>query len=196
MKVETYECEETKMEVPQESEEAVRLIDELGLEGQQVLVSKKKDATEIQRCPYRKIRADEEFVYRLLCPQSIELKRFDEMPIPLRVLQVIAHAKSLNIFQTFQIWCARGAIKDPVLVASTKDYIYSSDRDTFILARWGEELDEFAVLLKKAIEKWKEKAKSTIAKCIVKANQDLQLIDFLDAESIISKNEPYYNGLS
>lgn len=195
MKVETYECEETKTEIPQESEEAIKLINELNLEGQQGLIKKASESTEAERCPYRKIRADELFVYQQICPQHTRLVGYSEAPIPLRVLQVISHAQSLGIFKCFEVWSAQGLVKDPVLLASTDTWIYENGRDIFILARWADELEEFGVLLQKAIDKWKEKAKSAIAKAKSKAEQDLAIIDSLDLDSIVGQSLPQYDGI-
>ena len=43
MKVETFECQETAAEPIEMAEEAINLIEEMGLEGQQSLVGKDKN---------------------------------------------------------------------------------------------------------------------------------------------------------
>lgn len=155
MLVETYECHETAAEPIEACEEAVRLMMELGCDGQQELL--KTDANDIvRRLPYREMTADEDFVYSVLCPVKVQLSRYRSSPIPLRVLQVAAHAKATEQFDELLVW-DRGtaAEKDPVLVGMKPDPAnptYTWLRKKFILARWGEELEAFAVLLKRAVD--------------------------------------------
>jgi len=154
MQVETFECNETANEPLEESEEALRIIDVLGLKGQQELAVQVNGRD--SRCPYREMTAEENFVYRTLCPLDVELKNYKASPIPLRVLQVAAHAQSLGMFSHLYVWDRESvAIKDPVLVGYVGAYYFSPDK-TFILARWGEELEAFATLIKRAVAAKKE----------------------------------------
>lgn len=151
MQVETFECSETAAEPIEATEEAVRIIEELGLAGQLELVTKRPDNRD-QRCPYREMLEDEVFVYGVLCPQKTALAEYKASPIPLRVLQLAAHAKSLGLFGRLEVWDrASAAVKDPVLVANTGTNEYSPGK-RFILARWGEVLEPFAVLLARATD--------------------------------------------
>lgn len=150
--IETFECSETAAEPIEATEEAVRLMEELGLAGQQEFVRPRGDKP-AARSPYREITAEESFVYRVLCPVSEKLHRYRASPIPLRVLQIAAHAKSLGLFDEFEVWDrASVEVKDPVLVASCADKQWTWQRKTFILARWGEVLEPFSVLLKRAVD--------------------------------------------
>lgn len=146
MLVETFEQQVERH--PEACDEATRLIEELGLSGQKSLTN--PDASET-RCPYRQWSALESEVYGLLCPSTDSVSDYDADTIPLRVLQVLSHAKSLGIYTDFKvIHAANPAIKDPVLlgVPTTGN---SWDRSKWhILARWGAELDEFPVLMEKA----------------------------------------------
>ena len=162
--VETFECSETASEPIEASEEAIGIIDSLGLAGQQSLVSKtdKKD-----RCPYRAMRADEAFVYRTICPRSVEIKKYEGSPIPLRVLQIAAHANSLGIFKEMYVWSQEDSTtKDPVLVAVKHGGYEFIDDGLFILARWGDELETFSTLLKKAIGIARERLMSQARKML------------------------------
>lgn len=145
MLVETFE---QKVEHhPEACEEASRLIEELGLVGQQTLTNPEQAET---RCPYRQWHADEMEVYSLLCPSTDKAEDYDADTIPLRVLQVLAHAKSLEIYETFRVLhAANPAVKDPVLVGVPTGQQWSRSK-WHILARWGAELDEFPVLADKA----------------------------------------------
>lgn len=153
MKVETYECTETREETSEQTAEALQLIEQLGLEGQRPV--QKDDSTGV-RNPYRIIRADEDFVYRTLCPQREAVEKFKAEPIPLEVLKTLAYAKSLNIFAYFEVWSAASAtVKDPVLVGYLSKSQYGSPvGEPYIIARWANELLPLEVLLPDALKKW------------------------------------------
>ncbi len=152
MQVETYECQETQTEHPECSDEALKLIAELGLAGQDALnTAPSGDKT---RFPYRKMRADEAAVFTLLCPRTCKLTEYADSPIPLRVLQVAAHAKPL--FDELIVWAAPNSdVKDPVLVGIKKKGEWTQER--YILARWADALDEWPAVVKAAAEKFRDK---------------------------------------
>mgnify|MGYP000212244159 FL=1 len=152
MLVETYECTETAAEPIEATEEAVAIMESLGLEGQ--LESSKPDANgNATRCPYRVMTADEQFAYGVLCPTVSPIEKYKASPIPLRVLQLAAHAKSLDMFEGLVVWDrAEAAIPDPVLVGVAPDGEYTWMKKNYILARWGEQLDAFVTILATALE--------------------------------------------
>lgn len=166
VQVQTYECEETVAEHVECESAAVELIEQLGLAGQRDLLARHAgaDGDTTKRCPYRKMEADEQFIYRQLCPQRGTLEKYSAGPIPLRVLQVAAHAKSLNFFETLEVWARESAaVDDPVLVGIHKPAGASWGRELFILARWGEALDELPAMMKSATAAWLRKAKAKVA---------------------------------
>ncbi len=94
MLVETFEAIETDAGGEVECDaEAIALIEELGLEGQRKLINKTGDAP--ARNPYRKMSIQERFAFRALMPKHVALDKYSDGPIPLRVLQVAAHAKGM-----------------------------------------------------------------------------------------------------
>lgn len=150
MQVETFECTETASEPIEATEEAVSLIEELGLSGQMELVRPKTDNRPAARCPYRHMTEEERFVYQTVCPQIYEIRKYNATPIPLRVLQIAAHVTSLGICGRLQVWDnVEDKVKDPVLVGVIGDYDWDI-KARFILARWGEVLETFSVLLNRA----------------------------------------------
>lgn len=166
MQVETFECSETASEPIEAGEEAIALIESLGLRGQKALVGTNEKTAQDERSPYREMRRDEQFVYSMLCPEKMTADEYDAAPIPLRVLQVMAHAKSLGLFNSFQIWDKESvAVKDPVLVARVGEE-WQSNAKLYILARWGEVLESWPTLLAQAIKIFNEKRKSAFAKII------------------------------
>jgi len=143
--VETYEQQVESH--PEACEAANSMIEELGLTGQQSLISPDQSDT---RCPYRQWHAIEAEVYGLLCPSVDKVEDYDADVIPLRVLQVLSHAKSLGIYCEFRVLhAANPSVKDPVLVGVPEGQTWQNTK-WHILARWGAELDEFPVLMEKA----------------------------------------------
>lgn len=193
MQVETYECQETMDETVEATEEAIGILESLGLEGQKKLLS--PDTDEPTRCPYREIRADEIFVYERLCPQKTKLAEYDASPIPLRVLQVAAHATSLGIYHHLTVWSAQGAIKDPVLVAHTTADSWNTGHATHILARWGEVLDAWPILTEKAIAVWRDFYRGKLAEMSVKIKTSLECLDSFGIEEARKRTSPYLNGV-
>jgi len=171
MKIETFEQTEISGVNPKEEncEEAIQLIEKLGLIGQHEMVTK-VDGQDM-RCPYREMNIKELKVYECLFPVKTEIKNYKQGMIPLRVLQVAAHADSLGYFNGLYVWSERSRPRDPLLVGLKKQQNSwgGTDHVFFILARWGEALESFEVLYERAknelIEDFKSKAISGKAKC-------------------------------
>lgn len=130
--------------------ESIALCEKLGLEGQ---LSIANTGTQT-RSPFKVMTKDEYAVYSIVCPEHTEVSLFRTEPIPLRVLQVLAYAKSDECpikFDSLAIWSVKSAvIKDPLLVGAVKTGAY--EYSYYLLARWGEELEHFSELMKKAQE--------------------------------------------
>lgn len=152
MQVETYEVVETDAVTgePECEADALALIDKLDLEGQRELIRPAGGSAE--RIPYRRMNSQEQFVYRQLLPERAMLKTYRTAPIPLRVLQVAAHA--VELFDNVQVWSTKNPAKDPVLVGWNGSQ-HESNPEYFILARWGEVLEPFAELCAAAVRKFK-----------------------------------------
>lgn len=151
IQTEIFEQQDVREETVEQSEEALRIINDLGLTGQQ---PKSNTTGTIVRFPYRLMTDEELFVYSILCPQKSDLRFYDLSPIPLEVLKTAAYAKSLQDprIQYLEIWSAVSQkVKDPVLVGKKETY---SSSQLYILARWGEELLPLDVLMPDAVKKW------------------------------------------
>lgn len=181
MEVETYEALEKELgEHAQEmAEEALELIEVLGLSGQQSLLRVDEDEGDTLRNPYRKMTAEEERVYGVLCEDETVLEEYDASPIPLRVLQVAAHAKAF--FNDLKVLHPKqGTNEDPVLIGILKKPgQYGEIGERFILARWGGHLRDLGELRAKALVKWKQKATSKLKETIAEAEANLKQLDAL-----------------
>jgi len=188
MLVETYEVEGVSSH-PEVSEEQTRLIESMGLEGQASLVSRVGSGSNV--CPYRQMSDREDFVFSELCPQQTLVESYSSGPIPLRVLQVLEHARSLGRFDYFEVWHPSDAtIPDPVLVAYEGKRFHPQKR--YILARWGEVLDEMPALCRIAGQRWRARMLSLLKSAIGKAQSEAATIEAIsDADVVDVKRSPY-----
>ena len=176
--VETFECSETASEPIEATEEAVRLMEEMGLAGQMELVRPKCESRPAARSPYRQITEEERFVYETLCPQKVELERYAAGPIPLRVLQIASHVKSLGICKKLQVWDhSLEVVKDPVLVGLVGGSYEWEVKSRLILARWGDVLETFSTLRKQALamrrERLTDQARNIMAQIAAAGDEEI-----------------------
>lgn len=189
MLVETYECEETKSEEPEAAAEAVALIERLELEGQLSLSSQKPG----ERFPYRKMDSEEQFVYGVICPKRTPLKKYADGAIPLRVLQVAAHA--VHFFdKDLEVWHKdTPAVKDPVLVGLKMNPNGWGEPERFILARWGGVLEEWPALLKAAMATWKSHTRDSLGKLKSEIDSTLASIDSMGISGAMKFKKPEFD---
>ncbi len=111
VQVETYEVPEVAYDgTVESSEEAITLIRSLGLQGQEKLISGNKNDV---RSPYRKMTKEEFIVYSSLFEDKTPIDKYGDEPIPLRVLQVAAHAKDL--FDKLEVWQGVHRAREPTV---------------------------------------------------------------------------------
>ncbi len=159
MEVETYEVIETTSAGVECDAEAIKLIEALGLTGQQELVTAPEGTP--TRNPYRLMTREELHVYKILMPKESRIEAYSDGPIPLRVLQVAAHAK--DMFDWLTVCCpATGPKDNPILIGVKAHATHRSlEKERFILARWGDCLLPF--------EKMKEKAAAIAREGVIAA---------------------------
>lgn len=154
--------------------EILNLIEELGLEGQREFTRASDAGDAVSIKPYREMTAREIKVYGLCFPNVTPLQKYNGELIPLRVLQVAAHAKQW--LPVIKVWAPEPGKVDPLLVG------YESEgwgAKPHILARWGEALDSFETLASKA----KKYALSKLQKSLNSAKAEFQR-----AESLLKDN--------
>lgn len=194
MQVETYEVisldEQNGSIINEEvSEEALALIESLGLEGQKALVHKTAiadDEMTEQRMPYREMTLEEQRVFGTLFPQRTAIDRYAAGPIPLRALQVAAHANSCGV-ERIEVWHSRIPAADPVLVGYTKHPTRSWGSRTMLLARWGTALDSFDTLRQQATETLRTKVRSQLEAGKAQVDAALTSVDALVALHLLGE---------
>lgn len=182
MQVETFEQTEVaggKLE-DENSPEALALIESLGLKGQQKMMKKNEEGDTI-RSPYRLMTVREKRVYQTLFPKTVDVEDYRDSMVPLRVLQVIAHAQKLGIFGRIDVWCENDKPRDPVLVGVMKE---GHEEHHHILARWGDALESFEVLVKRAKDKLLEEFGTNALKKKMEAEQALATLPGLVEEHL------------
>lgn len=179
MQIETYELEEQGSGADAVVEaEAMEIAQKLGLEGQLSLTKPKEDGG--VRFQYPEMTAQELAVYKAVFPARTDIKRYDGGVIPVRVLQVAAHA--LEFCDSVEVWHKKYPDPDPVLVGRIgPDY---SPKKTFRLARWGEALKDFSELMKEAEEIIRAQTKEKLEDAIAEAKERLGRLDSLVAKKL------------
>jgi hypothetical protein len=170
--VETFELEELTTdgrEAPEVEAVALQLSEELGLEGQRRLITKVDEEDPGTRNPYPQMTAEEQRVYETICAVKTELTEYDAGIIPVRVLQVVAHAVPL-FPEGLQVWHPGVVIPDPLLVGirvPVKERTW--EKKFHLLARWGAELAPFEELRERAGDllrrRWTATAEKKLREC-------------------------------
>lgn len=176
MKIETYEVElvdQTEMQALASEGEHAMLIEKLGLEGQRSLMGGEK----ITPFPYRIMTKQEQLVFELLFPFKTALHEFASELIPLRVLQVAAHAKDTNFLtKGLFVWHPEDSKHDPVLVGHTSDPQTFYATRYFLLARWGAAFKPFEALLTQAKTMWCQNRTAKLAKAKVEVENESKMV--------------------
>lgn len=169
MEVETYEIEEqVETETgttPTIETEALELIESLGLEGQRgLVVPAEVESEEGRRIPYAEMNREERAVYSVLFPAKTTVTKYSTGILPVRVLQVLGHARDL--FTDVQVWHRQAVGPDPILVGRLGSNYTGR---FFLLARWGNALKAFPQLKEEAREKlrasWQANIDAKLAEC-------------------------------
>lgn len=144
MQIETYEIEEETSGTQSETDEqSIALIEKLGLDGQKKLISTDGKS----RLQYPEMTQQEHNVYKAVFPVHTDLKKYEGCIIPIRVLQVAAHAQEFCF--DVQVWHKRNPRLDPLLVGRIGSGPYNIQK-LLKLARWGDALLDFSELIKEA----------------------------------------------
>lgn len=152
MKIEEYAVE-TCPQSEEFTDEAKALVEKLGASEQHRFYDRAQPAA------YRKMTPLEYAVYKVVLPERQEIKDFKACPIPLRVLQIGAHAQEC-LSGTLVVWHAGEGKDDPLLTLRDG---HSYNGTYYLLARWATELEEFSVLLEQAVKKLTAKTRTELA---------------------------------
>ena len=146
--IETYLMEDSEKMISdvEHLEEWTKIVEELGLTGQQALAKPAKSPI-----PFLPLNEISERVYGTLCKFHTSVKIYKRSTIPLRILSLIALSENEKYFHHIEIWDDNDP--DPVVIGYVND-TYSSPK--FLIGRWGDELRSFEELKQIAKKKWSE----------------------------------------
>lgn len=170
--------------------------------------------------PYPFMNDGMERVYETLCPNQVEFKEYKNTAIPLEVMQQIAFSINEKHFHKIVIW-ADDKEPDPIVVGITAQWYnnsvdekgsgtkyfdtreecmaqpenegkaYETNQKKYIIARWGDELRDYAELKEKALARVIDEVGGELAKSIATKQERLKLIKE-NAKSYINGNMPRY----
>lgn len=191
MKVETYLVDEVESQTPEECEGARALVNKLGLNGQK----KFTNATTDKPQPWRTFSHEEYLGLRSLCPQTTLLTDFSLAPIPARVLEIAEKAVESGFFDRLVVWHPADVRKDPVLVGEVHQPDSAGvkqvwNKREYILARWGESLEEMPALIRAA----RACVRSKLLDLKQRIESDLARIEHVASEKIAPDFSSYYSS--
>jgi len=191
MEVETYEATEVLDSGVEASEEQIKLIEELGLDGQKEFLS--EDKAEI--FPYPLMTDEERFVYGTLFEQKTEVHNYNGDPMPVRILQAIAFAKGFEEVKHLYVLSEPFvSMDDPILIA-TSSQIYGSikgENRIWLIGRWGKALAPFKTLKVMAEEYYRKMVIAKNREAIQELEKRNELMKDPEFDVSRHKNESLY----
>lgn len=176
---------------------ALELIEQLNLKGQLSILN----AGTVTRLPYAVMEERELRVYKALFPVAAAVADYKAEAIPLRVLQVVAHAQQTELFHRLEVWGPKAAtISDPLLVGITRAPTYPGKpelanltTDTFyLLARWGKALLPFEQLEALATDLSRKARLAKLTQLAVEVKQAIEMTkESLDLTYLVKEPSAY-----
>ena len=153
-------------------EEYKKLIDDLGLKGQQGY------SENASVCPYPRLREFEKNILQEVFSDTTAIEEFNSEPIPVEVLRHVELNQKEGWFYRIEVWHS-SEIDDPFVIGRMRDPEYP-DRDwrdkRFLIAQWGEELLPMDRLAAKAKEKYLARKTYELEKAITDNQNELKLL--------------------
>ena len=202
--VQTYLIEETQ-ELIYDNEKLEQwndLVKELGLTGQTAI--RQPDKSPI---PFLCINRTQREILSTLCPRSVDIREYDQTPIPAELLDLVALSIKEGYFQQIEVWYDEKQ-KDPAVIGITghwSEYSWYDDSNKeikgqkfkteqegidaggkhinfsedlrYLLGRWADVKEDFTQLAKRAKERFIGAEKVRQEQIIRDANRELEDLD-------------------
>lgn len=204
MEVQTYIIEETSDLI--HNNEALdkwnELVSSLKLDGQRKI--QKPDKSPIPFLCLNNMLVE---VFNVLCPQKVEIGRYDKTPIPVEILELVGLSLKEGYFKKMEVWYDDKTV-DPIVLGITgiwkesawysdsnksldgKEFNseeeakknganrpYLSETGKYLLARWGDVRQSLDELRKRAKERYLSQERNEIEKTVIECNHKLELLD-------------------
>lgn len=179
MAVLTYEVEESGLpdaSTTEEIEAAMALINSMNLAGQKSIKGKPAK-------PYRKLTPASVRVCKVVFDTVSSIGNYDASPIPLRALQVAAHAK--DCYKSLEVWSDGG--NEAILVGI--DQISYDKQDHYLLAQWGI-IRPFDELTATAVKLWRRKLCEHLAEMQEEVRRRLLAMEKADDDVVLTSDLP------
>lgn len=134
------------------------------------------------RFQYPEMTAQEIAVYTAIFPVWTNIKSYSASIIPVRVLQVAAHA--MEFCDVVEVWHKRIHDGDPLLVGVRKGVQSWEVRGRYRLARWGDALKDFSELTKEAATIVRDRMRSNLEECAADVQAKLAALDSLVSKKL------------
>lgn len=167
LQFEVFDIGSKTLHTPKGQDEAKKLLDELGLSGQQNLVELCGDIV----MPFTAMSTIEERVWKQYCPHRHKLEEYKDSIIPVEILKLLRTIKEKEYFSKefcfneekrygrIEIWSETSDDIDPLVVGLIPTDKYEWNDKIFLLARWGHSLRPFEEIKKIVTENMEKKAK-------------------------------------
>jgi len=155
-------------------------------DGEAMLLRERLGLPEVEK-PYRfrLLTEEESMVFKVLFPASTNIENYKEY-IPSDVLEALIEAKGScpwRMVESPVVWHAKAYDPDPVLLLPIRQAndAYNWPTAYVLVARWGDALEDFAVLAAKAFVKWKENRRNEVLGALHKAESELKKLEAANA---------------
>lgn len=162
-------------------------------DGETILLREKLGLPSVEKISHFRLLTEEEArVYKHLFPQDTPISRYHDF-IPVEALQALDDAINNCAYpkqSEARVWHAKTYDPDPVMLLPVRfsDTQYTWPDGHLLIARWGDALEPFEVLAKKAFEKWKAERLRQLALIKHKLAGEFEALS--QATAIYSNNDP------
>lgn len=156
----------------------------LGMEGQLSTIKRSSDdeTSTGNPIPYMAINKRWLKIFKTLCPDKIEYKKYKFSTVPLDGLKEILLCVHQKYFDVVEIWWDN-VVKDPLIIGIINGK-YSSDKQHYLIGRFGDEILPLEMLEQKAIQRIVSHLKNTVEK--VSKTIDECVMDYLDKDQDVN----------
>jgi hypothetical protein len=158
---------------------------DLGLDGQLALTSEDKSPIPFDAMNEVALR-----VYGTLCPAKVDYRKYRRTAIPLEVLSLIHLSVNEKYFAGIEIWHDEKS-PDPLAVGFLQPNGEFTNKEFFMIARWGDVLRPFEKLKELALARYTKTSKLTLQGKIADLQQRLESLEINAARYFEAENQYY-----
>ena len=168
------------------------LISELGLEGQQKIVTGEKSPI-----PFMPINSSLKSVFETLLPRKVQVSNYDVTPIPVEILSLVALSKNENYFDKMEIWYDDKS-PDPACIGmrfrndTDRQKGHTWNMEYYLIGKWGDVRKSFEELKEMAVRRYRIIRTNELNKYIKNYQRELEDMDIQIIEKFGINNTNSY----